>query len=154
VAYLVQADTIKSVRDRRFRTSSRRWRRETRRAGKLTAKAARIGRHFLHCWSTAQVRAASAIIAVLPDIPSLTASPRGEASNWGAEVRTVSAINRHVLSQGAATAVAMLQYKAAEVGVSCTIEQQQNPPIAIGGELVAVAKILRRARRTLRKEAS
>jgi len=153
---IAKVDAIKSVRDRRFPRKpfckpSWRWRRETARAARLTARAARKRKYNLHRWSTAIVQLAADLTVIKPDIKQATASPRGDASQWGAAVETVSRLNCNTLNQAPAMAVSMLTYKAAEANIRCDVITDTAPAIAIGPELVAASKTLRRARRAMRK---
>lgn len=148
---LDRADAIKSERDRRFRRRSVAWRKYTRRAGRLQARAARIRREGLHEWTTAIVREAGDLTVISPAVKEETASPRGDAREWGAAVDTVSGLNRHVLNQAPAMARAMLAYKAAEAGIRCDLVTDDAPAIAIGEKLVAAGKAVRKTKRAIRR---
>lgn len=79
-----------------------------------------------------------------------TASPRGDARHWGANVAAVSSLNRHVLGQAPMMAVKMLEYKAAETGIRCDVVKDKAPNIAVGAKLVSAGKMLRKANRAIR----
>jgi hypothetical protein len=109
----------------------------------------------LHTWTARIIEAASAITIVAPaSIKAVTKSGRGDAKEWGANVETAAAVNRAALRQAPGMAIEMLKYKAAEAGIKCDVILDNQPTIAVGGELVAAGKTLRRARRILRKEAA
>jgi hypothetical protein len=161
-----RADAIKAARDIRFPLKpftkpSCRWRRETKRAAKLTTKAARIRKHGLHQWSTVIVSQACDLTVVKPPVKEATASPRGDEKQWGAHVKTVSALNRNTLNQAPAMAVQMLSYKAEEAGIRpldndgqwCGLVVDEAPAIAIGAMLVESGRKLRRMSRNIKKEA-
>ena len=145
------ADRVQSERDRRYRKFSWRWRREKRRVARLRAMEARRRKHALHAWSTSIVRSACDISVIASDVRALTATPRGDAKVWGANVKTVSSLNRHILGQAPGLAVQMLRYKAEEAGIRCDIIEDDQPNIAIGGKLVAAGKAVRKAKRALKK---
>ena len=154
-----RADAIKSERDRRYRARrgplkpSWRWLRETERAARLTAKAARIRRESMHEWSTAIVACASDLTVIAPPIKDGTKSPRGNEREWGASVDTVSKLNREILNKAPALAKQMLVYKAQESGIGLNVIEDKEPGLAIGEKLVAAGKKLRKAKRALRKQA-
>lgn len=154
-----RADAIKSERDRRYRARrgplkpSWRWLRETERAARLTAKAARIRRESMHEWSTAIVACASDLTVIAPPIKDGTKSPRGNEREWGASVDTVSKLNREILNKAPALAKQMLVYKARESGIGLNVIEDKEPGLAIGEKLVAAGKKLRKAKRALRKQA-
>lgn len=148
-----RADVIKATRDIRFRKWSRRWRRETGRAQRLTGKAARVRREFLHRFTTSATALACDLTVISPTVKDLTTSPRGDTKNWGAAVETVSALNRNTLNQAPAMAVQMLAYKAAEAGIRCDVVEDDMPAIEIGRDLTTGTKAVRRLRREIRKAA-
>jgi hypothetical protein len=119
---------------------------------RLATRIARKRANALHVWSTRIVERAASLRIVKPaSIREATKSPRGDESNWGAMVETVSKLNRHVLAYAPAMAVEMLKYKAEERGIRCVIIEDDAPNIMVGGELVAVGKQLRRARRAAKR---
>lgn len=154
-------DRLKSERDQRW--PRRRPRNDIEEAAFLVANAeiaqwsaymARLRRNALHVWSARIVaRASDLTIIAAPSLKSEIRSPRGDAAHWGANVKPVSEINRHVLAQSPAMAVAMLKYKAEEAGIRCDIVSDAAPAISVGSDLAAAGKQLRRARRQLRKAA-
>jgi len=121
----------------------------------LSAYVARKRRNALHVWSSRIVaRASDLTIIAPPKIKQETATPRGDERRWGAQVETVSTLNRHVLSQAPATAIQMLRYKAAEAGIRCDVVADDAPNIGVGRELVNAGKQLRRARRETKRRAA
>jgi hypothetical protein len=147
-----QLEAIQSACDRRFRKFSYRWRREKQRLARKQAYLARQRKHGHHLWSTEIIRCASDLTVVAPTISEWTASPRGDERSWGANVKTVSHLNRHVLGQAPALAVAMLVYKTEEAGIRCDIVKDEKPNIAVGQKLVKAGKTLRRVRRALKRK--
>jgi putative transposase len=147
-----RADELKSERDRRYRKGSWRWREASRKIARIQAKAARIRREGLHEWSTAIICEAADLTIIAPKVKEETASPRGNGKSWGANVETVSKLNRHVLNQSPAMAVQMLAYKAKEAGIRCDIVEDESPNIAIGAKLVAAGKQLRKTKRALKEK--
>lgn len=150
-------DTLKAERDTRFplkpgQRPSRDWRRMSDRIAKMSARIARIRRERLHEWTTAVVAGASALTIVAPPIKKATQSAKGDERNWGAAVDTVAGLNRHVLSQAPASAVAMLVYKAKEAGADVETLEDMDTPISVGRDLSSTTKAARRARRELEKE--
>ncbi len=148
------ADALKAERDRRYRRGSRRWRRAARRIARIEARAARRRRERHHLWTSQLVRCAGAITVIAPDIPQFTKSGRGDARNWGANVKLAAALNRHILGQAPMLAVSMLQYKAEEAGIRCDLIEDDAPEIAVGRDHVAAGKAQRRLRRAIRKDAA
>lgn len=146
-----RADEIKSERDRRFKRGSSRWREATHRAAILTAKAARIRREALHVWSTSVCRQARDLTVIAPPIKEMTATPRGTERDPGAHVEPVSNLNRSILNQAPAAAIAMLKYKSAEAGIPFCEVTDQSPSIAIGEKLVTAGRVVRKAKRAIRR---
>jgi putative transposase len=154
-------DRLKSERDQRW--PRRRPRGDAEEAAfrianaeiaQLSGYLARLRRNALHVWSARIVARASDLTIIAPaSLKSETRSPRGDAAHWGANVEPVSAINRHILAQAPATAIAMLKYKAEEAGIRCDIVSDAASAISVGGDLAAAGKELRRARRQLRRAA-
>jgi hypothetical protein len=120
---------------------------------KLCARIARIRGNALHVWTKRIVGRASDLTIIMPPIKKMTTSPRGNAREWGAEVETVSELNRTALSYAPGMAAAMLQYKAKEAEIGCDLITDEDAPIAVGADLAAASKAVRRAKRTVRKEA-
>jgi hypothetical protein len=52
---------------------------------------------------------------------------------WGANVKTVADLNRHILNQAPGTAIAMLEYKASEAKIKCKIIKDTKPKISNAG---------------------
>lgn len=148
------ADAIQSNRDRRYQKFSCRWRREKARIAKLKAKQARQRREALHLWATQIIRAASDVLVIAPEIKQSTKSARGDERNPGAAVEPVAMLNRHILSQAPASAIQMLEYKAAEAGIQFARITPAEHAVNIGRELPKATKLARKARRILRKEAA
>lgn len=151
-----RADAIKSARDTRyprkpFKRDSWRRRRETARAARCTTKAARIRREALHVWSTTIVGMSRDLTVCVPDVKQCTASPKGDAREWGANVDTVSSLNANTLNQAPALAAAMLAYKAAEAGIRCDVVTDETPKIAVGTDLVVAGRKSRQAGRIIRR---
>lgn len=147
----VGADAIQSARDRRFKRGSIRWRREKRRIAHIKAHEARKTREALHRWTTEIVREASELAIIAPPIKDNTKSGRGNQQFPGAEVETIAKLNRSTLSQAPASAIAMLEYKAAEAGVVCATVRRDDHQLRIGRELRAVAIEGRKARRAVKR---
>jgi hypothetical protein len=120
--------------------------------GRLCSRVKRIRANALHVWSKRLVERASILTIYKPAVREHTATPRGDAKEWGAAVKPVSALNRNVLSYAPAMAVQMLEYKAQEIGIPVQVIEDTAPGIAVGQDLSAVTKAVRKARRALRKE--
>lgn len=150
----VNTDQIQSVRDRRFKKFSNRWRREKKRIARLKAKEARQRREALHLWTTNLIRQASDMLVIAPSIRDATKSAKGDERNPGAAVATVALLNRHVLSQAPAAAIQMLEYKAAEAGIQFTRVTPAEHATTIGHEISQATKTARKASRIIRKEAA
>jgi putative transposase len=120
--------------------------------GRLAARIARVRNNALHVWSARLVCGASVLTIYKPAVKEATATPRGDAQEWGAAVKTVSAINRSALSFAPAMAVQMLEYKAKEIGIPVQVVEDAKPEIAVGHDLSAVTKAVRKARRVMKKE--
>lgn len=148
-------DTLKSARDSRWNRPPRRdapdraeWEDARFKIARLQARAARIRRNALHVWSARVVARASDITIIMPkSIKDETASPRGDEKNWGAEVETVSNLNRDVLNMAPGAARAMLRYKAEEAGIPVIEIDDPEPNTGLGRAIVAAGKKGRRARR-------
>lgn len=120
--------------------------------GKLSSYMTRIRRNALHVWTARLAARASMMVIIRPPIKQSIKSPRGNEKEWGANVKTVSALNRNTLSYAPATAIAMLKYKAEELGIRCDIIDDDSSNIAIGASLVAAGKTMRKAKRAIKKE--
>lgn len=117
----------------------------------LHAFIARARRDSLHVWSARIISRASDITIIMPDLRKEVRTPRGNERNWGAQVGTVSELNRHILGLAAGSVVQMLQYKAEEAGIRCDVVKEQAPKIAVGGDLVGVGQEVRRIRRRIKQ---
>jgi putative transposase len=156
------ADCLKSTRDSKWPRPPRRdaqdraeWEKACEEVSLLSARAARIRRNALHVWTARIISGASDLTIVMPkSIKEATATPRGDAKQWGANVEIVSTVNRHVLNQAPALARAMLEYKAAEAGIRCDVITDDAPSVAISEKLVAAGKSVRKAKRAIRKQES
>jgi putative transposase len=152
------ADAVKSVRDKRWLKPPRRdapdrleWNDACAEVTRLLAKAARIRRNALHVWTSQLISVASDLTIITPSIRQMTASARGDDKQWGANIEAVAHINRHILNQAPALARAMLEYKAAEAGIRCDVLANTSPKVAVGGDLNAAGKAVRKARRKMRE---
>jgi hypothetical protein len=117
---------------------------------RLSARIARIRADTLHVWSAGIIARANRLTVIMPNLNVLR-SAKGTARNWGAAVGTVAAFNRHILGQAPAMACSMLQYKAAEAGIECTVAEDPDSAIEVGQTLAAETKELRRERRKQRQ---
>jgi hypothetical protein len=122
------------------------------RIGKQKAYIARVRRERLHEWTTAVVSQCSSLTVYAPAVKEATRTAKGDEFGWGAAVDIVADLNRHVLSQAPAVAIAMLEYKAKEAGIASTLVRDESPVIAVGHDVSTVTKVARRARRKLQKE--
>lgn len=114
---------------------------------RLAARVARVRNNALHLWSKRLAERASVLTIYKPRVKENTATPRGDANEWGAAVKTVSALNRSALSFAPAMAAQMLEYKAREIGIPVQVIEDDKPGVAIGGKLVAAGKAVRKAKR-------
>jgi hypothetical protein len=151
-----QVDALKVERDTRFpwkrgTRPSRNWQKMTGRIGKLSARIARVRRERLHEWTTETVVRCGSLTVVAPPVKTHTRTAKGTEQAWGAAVDAVAEINRHVLSQAPASAVAMLEYKAKEAGIRCDVITDEAPATTIGAALADAGRELRRASRKVRK---
>jgi len=147
----VLSAAIQSARDTKFVKFSCRWRREVRRIARLKAREARRRREALHKWTTAVASTANVLTIIAPPIKDNTKTGRGNEKFHGAEVETIAALNRSVLSMAPAMAIQMLEYKMQEVGAACAVIKPEDHQIRIGRELRAAAIETRRARRKVKK---
>lgn len=145
-------DAIQSQTDRRFKRLSIRWTRGRDRAARISAKDARRRRDALHRWTSAIIRSASDLTVIAPAIKDSIRSGRGNAQFHGAQVKTIAALNRRVMEQAPAAAIAMLAYKAEEAGVRCDIVRDASHEITIGRDLRATAIAGRKAAKKLRTQ--
>jgi transposase len=147
----ITIDTLKSLRDTGPKRYSRRWYRLSARIRRMERQMARQRAHDLHVWSSAMIACACAIEIIAPEIATLTAAGRGDRRVWGAAVQTIAAVNRHILGQAPASAIAMLAYKAAEAGISFTHTIDRAPKAAIGHEIGQSVRTTRKARAKLKE---
>jgi len=153
-----EIDQRKSERDQRWPRTKRRDDAEQAdfveaniEISRLYARVKRIRSNALHVWTSSIVRDASNITIVTPRLRENIRTPRGDERRWGAEVETVSLLNRHTLHQAPGIATAMLKYKAEEKGIRCDVVMEEAPNIAVGPDLVLSGKEQRRARRAVRR---
>lgn len=153
-----EIDELKSERDRRFPRGSKVAEADKQDLcdlkediSRLSAYIARRRANCLHGLSARIVRRAKIVHITMPPIKASTKTGRGDKKTWGANVKTVAAINRNALSFAPAMLVQMIEYKCAEAGIPCTITKQPGP-LAVGGELVSAGKLLRQTSRIIKKE--
>jgi putative transposase len=153
-------DEMKSERDRRWPRGKRYSDEEyaimvaaNQEISSLSARIARQRQNALHVWTAGIVARASDITIIAPKVRENTRSGRGDAKQWGAHTELVAALNRNTLGQAPAMAIQMIKYKAEEAGIRCDIIADADPVIAVGHELVAAGKHVRRARRQLKRVA-
>ena len=118
---------------------------------RLAARVARVRSEALHEWSKRVVDRSSMLTITMPKIRESTATPRGDEREWGANVESVSSLNRSVLSFAPSLAASMLRYKAEQAGIRCTVVEDESPMVGVGADLVAAGKSTRRVRAKLRK---
>ena len=140
-------DTPQTVMSRCKRGSCK-YRAAKRRHARQAARKARQRREALHVWTTRIARRFGHVAIIRPPIAESTASGAGDSREWGAAVALKAELNRHVLDQAPAMAVAMLEYKIAERGGSTTITEPPDPAVAVGNLIVAATKANRKLRRT------
>jgi len=145
-----ETDAVQSEGDRRFKKFSYRWKQWKRRVAKRKSKEARKRKEALHKWTTELVESVSELTVVCPPIKESTKSAKGNERNHGAAVKTVAMQNRHVLAQAPAMSIQMLEYKAEEAGVPFVTVSPDEHALAIGRELPAAAKAVRRLRHQLK----
>lgn len=149
-----EVDALKADRDQRWphrSPSDSVWREVNAAVTRLSSRLARVRRDALHVWTTRLVAEAASITVRVPQVREVTRSPRGDKKQWGANVATVSAINRHALSQAPGMVAQMLEYKSAEAGIECEIVRHNVAEIAIGSELVKAGRATRRLARQARR---
>lgn len=117
------------------------------------ARIARVRANALHVWTANIVAHASSLRIIMPPaIKEATASPRGDEKLWGAAVKDVSALNRHILNFAPSLVVQMLEYKAREAGIEFETVKDELPAVAIGAGIVETGRAIRRAKRQVKKE--
>ena len=117
----------------------------------MSARIARKRRNALHGLTANWVDQASELTIITPRISEHTQTPHGGEKEWGAHTAIVSELNRNTLSQVPAMATAMLEYKAREAGIDCTVVVQDEPDIGGGGQLVEAGKQARRMKRQVKR---
>lgn len=145
------ADAIQSEGDRRYKKFSYRWKQAKRRVARRRAKEARRRKEALHRWTTSVVKRSLEMEVIAPPIKESTKTARGDEKDHGAAVKTVAALNRHILSQAPSMAIAMLQYKCEEAGVPFCMTKAEDHKVTIGGDLQVATKAVRKVRRQLKK---
>lgn len=138
----------------RCKRGSNRYRKRRLKKARAEAKVARQRREALHRWTTSLIRAAASLTVIAPDLKAATKSGKGDSRSWGAAVRIKAEINRHILTMAPGIAIQFLIYKAEESGIRCDVQEDKAAKVAVGGDLVTSAKLLRRAQRKLKKEVS
>lgn len=129
----------------RCKRGSNRYRKLSKRIARLQARDARRRREALHVWTTEMTRQYRDIDVVAPpSIAAETASGRGDARDWGAQVDLKAAMNRRILDQAPAAAIQMLQYKVSEAGGDCRVLEDAEPKTGIGNDIVKATQINRR----------
>lgn len=157
VVALLEADLdrLKSERDSRWQRRAPDdpdWREANERISRLAASIARKRANALHVWSARLIRHAGDLTLIKPRVQEHTASPHGDARQWGAATQTVSNLNRSILSRAPAMAAAMLEYKAAEAARRCDVIIDEAPDMAVGEKLVAASQVVRKMRRAIRRQ--
>lgn len=147
----VEADIIQSVGDRRFKRGSYRWKKERQRVARLRAKQSRQRSHNLHVWTASVIRQAKEIEVLTPPVKDLTKSAKGTQKNPGAAVDTVAKVNRQILEYAPASAIAMLEYKAAEAGILIAVRTVSEHPAYIGQDISKATKAAKKLRHQLKR---
>lgn len=142
---------VQSQGDRHHKKFSYRWRQNRKRIARLRAKEARRRAHVLHNWSSRVIAAASCIEVSAPQVSDVLKSPRGDSKNPGAAVKTGTLVNKTINEYAPASAIAMLEYKAAEAGIPFAVRISSEHPAYIGRDISHTAKLERKARRSLKK---
>jgi transposase len=123
-----------------------------RRKKRRTSVDARRRQAALHEWTTAIARSYEKLTVSGPaSIVETTRSGHGDAVEWGAETALKAALNRYILEQAPASAIAMLKYKIAERGAECVICPPPEHKTSIGNEIVNARKAARRLTRATKK---
>jgi len=101
----------------------------------------------LHNWTTRIVARAADLTVVKPrSIKAATATAHGTPNDPGAEVVFKAKVNRRILDQAPAMAIAMLEYKAAEAGCRLTLIDAAVHKTDVPAAIVAAAKTVRKAK--------
>lgn len=149
-----EASEVQSEGDTRFKRGSYRWKQNRKRVAKRLARDARRRKEALHLTTTRLIRQAAELTVIAPPIRESTKSAKGDEKSWGAAVKTVAMLNRHVLSQAPALAIQMLEYKAAEAGIPFARITPDEHALAIGRDLPEATKAARKARRIIKEIAA
>ncbi|MGH6715674.1 MAG: hypothetical protein ACREDC_05720, partial [Bradyrhizobium sp.] len=131
---------------------SSRYRKLRRQKARRQARESRQRRETMHLWTTSIAREFSELSIIAPAVKDHTTTARGTARNPGAFVETKAELNRHILRQAPAMAIAMLEYKLLERGGAVRVVKSAAPSIVAGDDLVTAGKELRRIRRSVKKE--
>lgn len=146
-------DVAKSEMDRSYKRGSCRWRARRMAISRAEARVARARSDALHVWTTRMVAACRSLTVKAPaSIQEATRSQKGTERRPGAVVATNADLNRTVLGQAPAAALAMLEYKAGEAGIQFTREIDDRPVIAVGADLAKAKKTERKARRLMKEK--
>lgn len=157
-AQIVEADidALKARRDtdfprgrRRSETEQAELRELNRDIGKLYTRLRRLRSNALHVWTARIVARANKITIQAPDLSRLVRTGRGNEKQWGAAVDTAAAVNRNTLALSPSSAISMLRYKAEEAGIACEVQEDCEPAIKVGREIVETGKIVRKARKRI-----
>lgn len=132
-----------------LKRGSCRYRRLRKRKARREARTARQRREALHVWSTRIARDYETLTIIKPEIKEATASGSGDMYEWGAANAIKAKLNRHVLDQAPATAIAMLEYKVAERRGSTTCIIDQQAPVLVGNLIVEATKATRKLRKAV-----
>jgi len=151
----IEYDGAKAMRDRRLQgpvkgksRASNRWKRETARIGRRRAAAIAAYKMALHGFARDLVAQASEITLIVPPIRDATRSAKGDERHHGAAVRDVAAINRTILQQSPASLIQMIEYRAKEAGIACTVLRAPEAEAAtIGRDISTATKAARRLKR-------
>ena len=149
------ADKVAALQARRANTKrgSNKYRRLSRQITILQGNAARRRKDALHNWTTALAASVADVTIVAPEsIKDATASGSGDEHEWGAAVKTKATLNRAVLDQAPAAAIAMLEYKIAEGGGTAEVVKRKDHKVEIGAAVVKAGKSVRRARRAVKRK--
>lgn len=145
-------DAMRSTMDTRRKKFSYRWKQDMRRIAKRMAREARQRKHNLHVATTKLINEVSELEVICPPIRENTQTGRGTAKNHGGAVKTIAALNRHVLAQSPAMAIAMLEYKAREAGVKFVRTEPRTTALSVGKDLKAATREGRKATRKTKKK--
>lgn len=143
-------DALKSYRDTRLKRFSRRWKKCGKRIATIQAKQARKHNYDLHKWTSDLVKVAAEISVTHPKISDVTKTGRGDSRQWGAAVKTVAMLNRHILNMAPSSAIQMISYKAEESSIPLTVTEIAHHSAFIGQDIKHAKVAARTARKTLK----